>query len=200
MESESSINVGNEILLEKSDKTYYSSYYSEIRNRVIALIIITAICFLIIYRTSNDNIRASQLSKLGYNEISTPFTSSYNSYTRVAFIGNSMMYFNDCPRFLSQLSKGEIIQDSCLRGGSSLISIYAKGNGMLEKFRSQNAMKDDGTYDIGASSVSELLNQNSWDFVIMNGRIKKYFFSIISFFLFRLFTRPSESKNTKQNN
>mmetsp|Transcript_12402 Transcript_12402/g.24787 ORF Transcript_12402/g.24787 Transcript_12402/m.24787 type:complete len:338 (-) Transcript_12402:58-1071(-) len=70
---------------------------------------------------------------------------------RVAFLGNSIIYFNDTPRFLVQLGKkavttGELqnnegdptflpyveMQDSCLRGWATLTSLWNDGNGMLE--------------------------------------------------------------------
>ena len=35
--------------------------------------------------------------------------------TRVACLGNSIQYYNDCPRLLEALSEGSITQDSCLR-------------------------------------------------------------------------------------
>ena len=54
--------------------------------------------------------------------------------TRVAFLGNSILYYNDCPRFLANLSKDHvnIHQDSCLRGGTNLQQLWEQGNGMSE--------------------------------------------------------------------
>ena len=54
--------------------------------------------------------------------------------TRVAFLGNSIIYYNDCPSFLVNLSKGHvnIHQDSCLRGGTNLQQLWEQGNGMSE--------------------------------------------------------------------
>mmetsp|Transcript_22658 Transcript_22658/g.27788 ORF Transcript_22658/g.27788 Transcript_22658/m.27788 type:complete len:372 (-) Transcript_22658:60-1175(-) len=115
---------------------------------------------------------------------------SKNGAKRVACIGNSIQYFNDCPRLLENISNGNISnQDSCLRGGVSLINILKQGNGMRNKFRTANAIiKDESEqcktvkYDIGAPSVQTLLcgenhcdekneEENSglsWDFIIMN--------------------------------
>jgi len=109
---------------------------------------------------------------------------------RIACIGNSIQYFNDCPRLLERISNGKIShQDSCLRGGVSLVTILEQGNGMRNKFRTKNAIKQctDGErntikYDIGSPSVKSLLcgstgninvnfnqvNCNLWDIVIMN--------------------------------
>ena len=56
-------------------------------------------------------------------------------YTRVAFLGNSILYYNDSPRFLVNLSKGghvNIHQESCLRGGTNLQQLWEQGNGMSE--------------------------------------------------------------------
>lgn len=116
---------------------------------------------------------------------------SNSSTIRVACIGNSIQYFNDCPRLLQTLSNGKIDhQDSCLRGGVSLVGLFQQGNGMRNKFRTPNARIDNSdTYDIGASTISQLLGggcnesndnevvnedkknvkqQHHWDFAIMN--------------------------------
>ncbi|KAL3806889.1 hypothetical protein ACHAXA_009584 [Cyclostephanos tholiformis] len=92
---------------------------------------------------------------------------------RVAFLGNSMQYYNDCPRFLVNLGKGAIsFQDSCFRGGASLSSLWEDGNGMDRKFATPNAatrkMVDDGeggrrevvVYDVGEPTVLALLDRN----------------------------------------
>lgn len=97
-----------------------------------------------------------------------------NTEIRVAFLGNSILYFNDCPRLLEQMLKtkyDKVVQDSCLRGGASLPSLWEEGNGMRNKFgRSDQAKMADGSSDIGAATVQDLLSQKSkkWDFVVMN--------------------------------
>lgn len=109
----------------------------------------------------------------------------------VAFLGNSMLYFNDCPRLVERLllecgcyddanansrsrSRVRVHQESCLRGGATLSSLWEKGNGMQEKFRTLPAKRrknngdddeddDDCEYDIGAPTVSQLIqNQQAW--------------------------------------
>jgi len=102
-----------------------------------------------------------------------PFTPA-----NVAFVGNSMLYFNDTPRaFLNIAGSGAFHrQDSCLRGGASLVSLLVDGNGMQKTFRTPNAIlqtnsgsnkEEDPTYDIGAPTVDALLSKQ-WDFVVMN--------------------------------
>ena len=106
--------------------------------------------------------------------------------TRVAFLGNSILYFNDCPRLLQHMMGSDsMIQESCLRGGASLSSLWNKGNGMRNMFRcpnsrivrnrknKENSNSDDEEeeyeYDIGAPAVKELLSdERGWDFVVMN--------------------------------
>jgi hypothetical protein len=88
----------------------------------------------------------------------------------IAFIGNSILYFNDCPRLVQHMLQqrfGTVIQDSCLRGGATLPSLLEKGNGMKDKFQTLPAVKADGSHDIGAATVKDLLAQK-WDFVILN--------------------------------
>jgi hypothetical protein len=38
----------------------------------------------------------------------------------VAFIGNSMMYYNDLPRLIEKLGNGHVTQNSCLHGDATL--------------------------------------------------------------------------------
>jgi hypothetical protein len=92
---------------------------------------------------------------------------------RVAFLGNSIQYYNDLPRLMKALSNNAIEEDSCYRGNATLSSLFQDGNGMSRKFQTTNALRPDGTYDIGADTVTSLLQQRQqqpqdWDFVVMN--------------------------------
>lgn len=95
---------------------------------------------------------------------------------RVAHVGNSIQYYNDCPRLLEHMLKtrfvGLVRQDSCLRGGATLSSLLVKGNGMGEKFATEAARNSDGSYDTGAATIRDLLLKREegapWDVVIMN--------------------------------
>lgn len=75
----------------------------------------------------------------------------------VAFVGNSMTYYNDLPRFLTAISEGRIEQNSCLHGDGTLTSILKNGNGMYQKFNTSNALNSDGVYDFGACTVRQLM-------------------------------------------
>jgi hypothetical protein len=87
---------------------------------------------------------------------------------RMAFCGNSILYYNDCPRLLQQMVETAfphrtVVQDSCLRGGANLKSLFERGNGMGTKFGP--------LHDIGQPTVSQLLlrsSKQSWHYVIMN--------------------------------
>jgi hypothetical protein len=66
----------------------------------------------------------------------------------IAFGGNSMLYFNDCPRLVQQMLQAAssttphsnvVVQDSCLRGGATLSSLWTNGNGMGTKFATSAA-------------------------------------------------------------
>jgi hypothetical protein len=88
-----------------------------------------------------------------------------NKLARIAFIGNSMMYYNDLPRLLEELSEGRIRQNSCLHGSTGAPTLYQvliNGNGMFQKFDTANSLLEDtymGTpiYDFGACTVPQLL-------------------------------------------
>jgi len=87
---------------------------------------------------------------------------------RVAFLGNSLQYFNDQPRFNEVLSSGKIQQNSCYCPHSNFVSLFNEGNGMRDKWNTTNALLPDGTFDMGAPNVTSLLGQQQWDFVVMN--------------------------------
>ena len=59
---------------------------------------------------------------------------------RVAFIGNSITFVNDLPRFMEAVSNGRISQNSCLHGATRLRTILYSGNGMYNKWRTENAL------------------------------------------------------------
>lgn len=84
---------------------------------------------------------------------------NWDKTIRVAFVGSSIQYYNDCPRLLETLSDGHIIHNSCFRGASTFARTLHKGNGMYEKFRGANAIvdEDQGIYDYGACTVKQLL-------------------------------------------
>lgn len=90
----------------------------------------------------------------------------------VAFLGNSILYYNDCPRLVEQMlrqSYQNVVQDSCLRGGVNLSQLWIKGNGMRNKFASAAALLQDGSHDIGSPSPESLLkSRDCWNFVVMN--------------------------------
>lgn len=103
-------------------------------------------------------------------ESSTKPSDDQNGVT-VAFLGNSILYFNDTPRFLFNLGSKKIRhQNSCLRGGTTLTELYTLGNGMKRHgFATDNALMENGEYDIGSPTVHDLLQSNAkWDVVVMN--------------------------------
>jgi len=90
----------------------------------------------------------------------------------VAFVGNSMQYYNDFPRLMEALSQGHITQDSCLHGDATIRTLLHTGNGMYPKFMTANAVIDDASdyvynqmdddtsvviHDYGACTVRQLL-------------------------------------------
>ena len=92
----------------------------------------------------------------------------------VSLFGNSMLYYNDCPRLLEILmlnnyvSPLSIYQNSCLRGGANLKSLWDDGNGMQSRF----SLSSDTNDTIGAPTVQWLLSHppssvSRWDFVVL---------------------------------
>ena len=117
---------------------------------------------------------------------------------RVAFIGNSIQYYNDCPRFVANLSSHRIIehQDSYLRGGANLSELWdgmAHGAphwaSMRNAFATEEEMmmmnadgggaadgggSNDHNCDVGSPTVQALLGcdpnnkKDRWDYVVIN--------------------------------
>ena len=58
--------------------------------------------------------------------------------------------------------------DCCLRCGVPLREVLEVGNGMQSKFRTPSARREDGTHDVGATTVAELMSSRSWDALVMN--------------------------------
>jgi hypothetical protein len=84
----------------------------------------------------------------------------YSKVINVAFVGNSMQYFNDFPRFMEVISEDHIVQNSVLHADATIVNLLQSGNGMLEKFNTDAARigDDDSTlYDYGACTVHQLL-------------------------------------------
>ena len=51
----------------------------------------------------------------------------WNEEISVAFIGNSMQYYNDFPRFMQVISGGKISQGSCLHGDATIPNMLKNG-------------------------------------------------------------------------
>jgi hypothetical protein len=95
--------------------------------------------------------------------------SIFSTTRRAAFLGNSVTFVNDLPRFMEQLSGNSIQQSSCLHSSLNFGTLLQKGNGMYNKWRTENAIidyynNDDNenddkipVYDFGACTVQQLL-------------------------------------------
>jgi hypothetical protein len=138
--------------------------------------------------TANMRKKSNEDSSSSNSRIMT--TTTRSSSIRVAHLGNSIQYYNDCPRLLEHLLKEsqkytEVEQDSCLRGGATLASLWTKGNGMRTKFAAatpppttittttspglSQQQQQQQSDDIGSPTVEALLlRRKRWDFVILN--------------------------------
>jgi len=129
---------------------------------------------IITMTSSNNNHNKDAAADDGSNSSSPKPSSRSSSVIRVAHIGNSIQYYNDCPRLLEHMFRTRFgnayYQNSCLRGGATLTSVLEKGNGMKTKFSSSSrrpndngnvSLLEDGRNssfdDIGAPTVEDLL-------------------------------------------
>jgi len=89
---------------------------------------------------------------------------SWQQEIQVAFIGNSVQFTYDLPRFMEAISANRITQNSCLSGYATISSMWEGGNGMYGKFSTANALISDTIetskyiYDYGACSTTQLLD------------------------------------------
>lgn len=119
------------------------------------------------------------LTETYFHETKSVKSSTYGAnMPTFAFCGNSMTYYNDLPRLVEILlaathSSGDLSQhwppqNSCLRGGSNLESLWQDGNGMRSRFTLRPGTND----TIGAPTVQSLLSHSPspaayWDFVVL---------------------------------
>jgi hypothetical protein len=82
--------------------------------------------------------------------------------TRVAFLGNSITFVNDLPRFMEEMSLRRIQQDSCLHGSLNFVTLTTKGNGMYNKWQTVNAIMDTWEVEIEQQEENED-NKNGGD-------------------------------------
>ena len=109
------------------------------------------------YSKSNKLLSSSVKNNNNRNEEQIP----------VALLGNSILYYNNCPRLTEQMLRTKFgtkfKQHSCLHGNEKLSTLLEKGNGMHNKFgRHPNSIscdKDCNTIrDIGALTIQDLLS------------------------------------------
>jgi hypothetical protein len=129
----------------------------------VALLISTALFFTIVHVAHE---RAAPAPAAAVNR-----SNQRREKTRIAFVGNSMFYFNDFPRFFTEFSRRSggnnttnriVQQNSCLHGGGSFPSLMLEGSAMYPQFRTPQAFIETDSngndiYDYGACTVRQLL-------------------------------------------
>ena len=96
--------------------------------------------------------------------LSAPYYTQQMPSLRVAMIGNSMMYYNDFPRFLEAISDHTIEQDSCLHGDASLHSILITGSGTYKVWRTGVAVIQNASVELYQQSEEEDHDDDNYDF------------------------------------
>lgn len=92
----------------------------------------------------------------------------------IAFLGNSVLYYNDCPRLLENMSSNITQQDSVLRGGADLKKLLRRGNG--DHFKMSVNATGAPCSDVGQSTVASLFQNKKWDYVVINDRMQNFTF------------------------
>jgi hypothetical protein len=122
--------------------------------------------------TVNEQHEAQSQSSNVATQVTTVVPTSKNESDEVvvsiAFGGNSMLYFNDCPRLVQQMlqaassTHNTVVQDSCLRGGATLSSLWTNGNGMGTKFATPAAeiRSSNSNCQGNRRTASAILNQD----------------------------------------
>jgi hypothetical protein len=106
------------------------------------------------------------------------FAVDWDEQLWVGFVGSSYFFVNDIPRLMEVLSDGQIMQDSCLHTGGSLAALVMTGNGMYNRWRTNEAAIQNsdfyGLYDYGACSVHQLISGRDYYLAYGNGN-KAYY-------------------------
>ena len=127
-------------------------------------------------------LKIPQPSSSSYLNINETLTTSTVPLPTIAFCGNSMTYYNDCPRLVELMllwddvlnrtthTPAQIsirLQDSCLHGGANLQSLWVDGNGMESRFGRSST-------DIGAPTVLSLIQNppspsynRNWNYIVL---------------------------------
>ena len=114
------------------------------------------------------NLREPSDSVYVLNKISIPKSTPAKTLDvlKLAFVGNSIIFYNDAPLLLENMMKEQrvssIVQDSCLAGGGSLFSLMV-GTGYKG-----TCMKKMTAPTTGKRSTKILLQKEQWDYIIMN--------------------------------
>lgn len=131
------------MVLPRMPRLRQSSYYWMIGMIVIVAMLLNSMSYF-----ENENIQVGEILK--------PQT------LRLAFVGNSIQYVNDCPKYLENMLQhhySSITQEACLQGGATLVSLM-EGSSCMPTFVSDATFKT-------TQSTERVLKQK-WDYVIMN--------------------------------
>ena len=96
----------------------------------------------------------------GYSLLLLALSKGMTSHvTKVSFVGNSIIYYNDTPNVITSCTSEEVTTSCCMRGGASLISLKERGSNMKRVFKEGS--------DYGAEKCEELFDGGDrW--VVMN--------------------------------
>lgn len=118
--------------------------------------------FLHLHLASRSSLPTAEVSNKERIEVKRSRPRIHPDVIRVAYIGNSLLFFNDCPGLIAAMAEPsglKIEYDACLRGGASLTTIGAMGCSA-----GQSTSRDHLTLD-------KLLDRQ-WDYIILHDQSK----------------------------
>jgi hypothetical protein len=123
---------------------------------ILAVVIITVLGFVSLKALDYEQNRSSSFV-IPANSVLVGNESFHEKRPVIAFMGDSMIFYNDMPRLIQRLANYSVVQNSCLHMSASLSNILQTGSGMSDRFDTPNAMTKEGYYDMGACTIKQLL-------------------------------------------
>lgn len=156
------------------------------------LVIIVTIVVVTVTLNNHHRKRSSEVQTSAATSVSIEngsiFNLSSSEQLHMVYFGNSILYANDCPGLIQKMiiekasssssssdnvnsTKLQLIQETCLRGGATLTSLWDDGDPSKQcDLLQQYVVEDNNDDDIAQFQANELVD---WDFVVFNDQTQE---------------------------
>ena len=150
-----------------SKRTSFPSLFKGIVTTTFAMMLLALIG--VPFRVQEGNTTSIEPSSIITKTTKTA-SAANNGSLKIAFGGNSILYFNDCPGLVVAMMKStgyQVTYDACLRGGASLATLWTQG--------CSNEFSTTATAATNTEirmTMSKLLRSESWDYIVLNDQTR----------------------------